>query len=131
MVRPQLEFASIVWDPIYNNDAQRIESIQRTAPRWALRDYSKHSSVTSMLQRLSWPELQTRRKISRLQTFHKLYTMIFLYLYLPITSQWLEKLGNSISTISYYLYHLLQPTKEVSLQEQYKNGTPYHNLSLI
>ena len=72
MVRPQLEYASIVWDPIYNNDVHRIENIQRRAARWVLKDYSRYSSVTSMLQRLSWPELQTRRKISRLQTFHKI-----------------------------------------------------------
>ena len=64
MVRPQLEYASIVWDPIYNNDVHGIENIQRRAARWIMKGYSRYSSVTLMLQRLSWPELQTRRKIS-------------------------------------------------------------------
>jgi len=59
-----LEYASIVWDPIYNNDVHRIENIQRRAARWIMKDYSRYSSVTSMLQQLSWPELQTRHKIS-------------------------------------------------------------------
>jgi len=59
MVRPQLEYASIVWDPIHNNDVHRIENIQRRAARWIMKDYSRYNSVTSMLQRLSRPELQT------------------------------------------------------------------------
>ena len=60
MVRPQLEYASVVWDPIYNSDVQKLENIQRRAARWVLKDYSRYSSVTSMLQHLSWPELKTR-----------------------------------------------------------------------
>ena len=59
MVRPQLEYASIVWDPIYNSDIHKLESIQRRAARWVLKDYDRYSSVTSMLQYLSWPDLQT------------------------------------------------------------------------
>ena len=71
MVRPQLEYASVVLDPIYNNDIHKLENIQRRAARWVLKDYNRYSSVTSMLKHLSWPELQTRRKIARLQTFYK------------------------------------------------------------
>jgi len=59
MVRPQLECTSIVWDPFYNNDVHRIENIQRRAAKWIVKDYSRYSSVTSMLQQLSWPELRT------------------------------------------------------------------------
>ena len=39
MVRPQLEYASVVWDPIYNSDVQKLENIQRRAARWVLKDY--------------------------------------------------------------------------------------------
>ena len=39
MVRPQLQYASIVWDPIYNDDVHRIENVQRAA-RWIMKDYS-------------------------------------------------------------------------------------------
>ena len=45
-----IEYASIVWDPIYNNDVHRIENIQRRPARWIMKDYSRYSSVTLMLQ---------------------------------------------------------------------------------
>ena len=48
VVRPQLEYASIVWDPIYNNDVHQLKNIQRRAARWVLKDYGKYSSVTSI-----------------------------------------------------------------------------------
>ena len=97
-------------DPIYNSDVHKLENIQRRAARWVLKDYSRYSSITSMLQHLSWPELKTRCKISRLQTFYKaLHNQIPL----SILFQWPEKPGNIISTISYSLQHLLQLTKKV------------------
>ena len=71
MVRPQLEYAAAVWDPCYQIDIQLPEKIQRRAARWVLHDYNRYSSVTSMLQHLNWPTLETRRKISRLQILHK------------------------------------------------------------
>ena len=108
MVRPQLEYASIVWDPIYNSDIHKLESIQRRAARWVLKDYDRYSSVTSMLQYLSWPDLQTRRKISRLQTFYKtLHNDIPISIpanYLPMTRE----------TRQYHLHHLILPTVSTS-----------------
>ena len=71
MVRPQLEYAAAVWDPYYQIDIQLLEKIQRRAARWVLHDYNRYSSVTSMLQHLNWPTLETRRQISRLQILHK------------------------------------------------------------
>ena len=35
-------------------------------------DFNRFSSVTAMLQHLSWPSLQLRRKISRLQALFKI-----------------------------------------------------------
>ena len=84
MVRPQLEYAAIVWDPIYNNDIHKLENIQRRAARSVLKYYYRYSSVTSMLQYLSWPDLQTRHKISMgCKHFIKFFTMIFQFQYLP------------------------------------------------
>ena len=34
MVRPQLEYASVVWDPIYNSDVHKLENIRKRAARW-------------------------------------------------------------------------------------------------
>ena len=58
MVRPQMEYASVIWDPYYNSDRDKLESIQRRAARWVLSDYSRTSSVPLMLHQLSWPTLQ-------------------------------------------------------------------------
>ena len=127
MVRPQLEYASVVWDPIYNSDVHKLENIQRRAARWVLKDYSRSSSVTSMLQHLSWPELKTRRKISRLQTFYKvLHNQIPLSIpsnYLPMTRE----------TRQYHQYHFILPTtsttayQKVFSPEQLKTGTRCHS----
>ena len=73
MVRPQLEYASDVWDPHQTGDIAELEKVQRRAARWVMNDYGRLSSVTSMLNQLSWPTLQTRRKLSRLQTLHKVF----------------------------------------------------------
>ena len=46
-------------------------------------------SVSSMLQQLSWPSLQIRQKISRLQLFHKIFhyqtSLSIPIYYLPVT----------------------------------------------
>ena len=64
MVRPQLEYASAVWDPYHVGDISELEKIQRRAARWVLNDYGRFSSVSLMLDQLKWPTLQIRRKLS-------------------------------------------------------------------
>ena len=71
MVRPQLEYTSDVWDPHYVGDIMELEKVQQRAALWVLNDYGRFSSVSSMLNQLSWPTLQSRRKLSRLHTLHK------------------------------------------------------------
>ena len=61
LVRPVMEYASPVWDPYYISDIYKIyklERVQRTAARWALSNYSREPSVTSLLSSLKWPTLQ-------------------------------------------------------------------------
>ena len=72
IVLPKMEYAATVWDPYYQNDIQHLEKVQRRAARWVLNDFSRYSSVTDMLQQLSWPTLQVRRRICRLQTLFKI-----------------------------------------------------------
>ena len=50
-----------------------LEKVQQRAAHWALNDYGILSSVTSVLNQLSWPTLQTRCKESRLHTLHKVF----------------------------------------------------------
>ena len=51
---------------------QQLEKVQRRAARWVLHDFSRYSSVTAMIEHLSWPSLELWRKILRLQTFYKI-----------------------------------------------------------
>ena len=71
MVRPILEYASSVWDPHTNANIQKLESVQRRAARFCLGDYSRYSSVRSMLLSLDLPSLQFRRKLAKLTTMYK------------------------------------------------------------
>ena len=65
IVRPQLEYASPVWDPHTKDDIQKNESVQRRAARWVLGDYSPYSSVTDMIGKLGWRTLEQQRTDSR------------------------------------------------------------------
>ena len=71
MVRPVMEYASVVWDPYYQTQISILEKVQRRAARWVLSDYSYHSSVSAMLEQLNWLPLVKRRKQQRLNLFIK------------------------------------------------------------
>ena len=72
LIRPTLEYASSGWDPYLQLDINELESIQRRAGRFAMRDYKRDSSVTTMLQTLQWDTLQDRRRKARLTMLHKI-----------------------------------------------------------
>ena len=64
LVRPKLEYASPIWNPLQKTQVKQIEQIQRNAARWVLnRPYNPHnpSSVTELINKLQWPSLQQRR----------------------------------------------------------------------
>ena len=74
LVRPSLEYASLVWNPHYNTHILSIEKVQRRAIRWTLNDYNYCSSVSAiiiMLQDLNWPTLQYRHQRARLSLLQK------------------------------------------------------------
>ena len=74
LVRPQLEYASTVWDPYTAKDAHNLEAVQRRAARWVVRRHRQTSSVDDMLSQLQWPTLQDRRRKARLTTFFRYAT---------------------------------------------------------
>ena len=61
LVRPILEYGSVVWDPHTKQDSDMIEAIQRRAARYVTGDYRWRSSPTAMLDQLKWPPLKQRR----------------------------------------------------------------------
>ena len=61
LIRPQMEYASIIWDPHTTAYTNNLEMVQRRAARFVMGDFNRTSSVTTMLQHLQWPTLQQRR----------------------------------------------------------------------
>jgi len=53
MIKLQLEYASIVWDPIYNNDIHRLAKNSSKMCVKRLQLYNRHGSVTAMLSSTS------------------------------------------------------------------------------
>ena len=58
---PIMDYCSTVWSPYTLCNINKAEAIQRRAARFVLNDYSRYSSVTAMLDRLSWNTLEKCR----------------------------------------------------------------------
>ena len=72
LVRPQLEYASAVWDPHTKDKTHKVEMVQRHAAPWTLNDYARTTSVTSLQSQLNWQTLEERRSVARLCLFYKI-----------------------------------------------------------
>ena len=73
MVRPVLEYASTVWDPILKGDCQKLEKVQRSAARYIFNNYQRiPGTVTGLLEKLQWDTLEERRQVNRLNMFYKI-----------------------------------------------------------
>ena len=59
-------------DPYLTGDINKLENIQRRAVRFVKNDYSRQSSVTSMMKDLNWQPLSERRRDQRLTLFFKI-----------------------------------------------------------
>ena len=71
-IRPICEYAAVIWSPHLQTNIHQLEMIQRKAARFVFNDYSRHSSVTTMLNELDWKSLEKRRDDSILVMFHKI-----------------------------------------------------------
>ena len=73
LVHSVLEYRSIVLDPYYVKDINRIEKIQRQAVRFISGDYATREPgcISKMLKDPDLPSLQDRRKEARLTFFYK------------------------------------------------------------
>ena len=74
LVRPILDYVSVVWDPHTTSDIQRLEMIQRRAAQFVTNNYKRtEGTVTDILSKLEWPSLQQHRKESRLVIMYKIH----------------------------------------------------------
>ena len=69
LVRPTLEYATVVWDPYQQYLINSIEMVQRRAARWVKQEYSITTRVTAILNNLKWNLLPKRQQYSRLTLF--------------------------------------------------------------
>ena len=72
LVRPQLEYASALWDPHNKGRISQIEQVQRRAARWKVNNFARQASVTRIVQDLGWHTLDQRRADARLCLFYKI-----------------------------------------------------------
>ena len=72
-VRPLLEYSASIWDAWQKKYIEQIEMIQHSAVRYIFNDYKYTSSITAMLNQLSIPTLEKRRKTASLIMFYKIY----------------------------------------------------------
>ena len=63
LVLPLLEYCAPIWDPHYQTDINKLESVQCKAARFVLNKPWNNNldSVTVMLNDLKWPTLQSHR----------------------------------------------------------------------
>ena len=57
LVRPQLEYASAVWDPNHKKHMSQLEQVQRRTARWTVGNFDRRASVTKITQDLGWRTL--------------------------------------------------------------------------
>ena len=119
--------ASDVWDPHHVKDIMELEKIQQRAAHWALNDYGIFSSVTSMLNQLSWPTLQTRCKESRLHSYiaQSILSSVITYnpsiLYLPAIR----------STTQYHPLHYISPYSSTTAHQNSCFSTTISDWSML
>ena len=70
LVRPQMEYASTIWDPHTKRNTYKVEMVQRRAARWTMNDYAR-TSVSSLLHELDSQTFEERRSVARLCLFYK------------------------------------------------------------
>ena len=74
IVRPHLEYASVVWSPLYKKDRIQIENVQRRATR--LVPSLKGLNYSERLKRLGLPTLEYRRDRADMVEVYKILNKI-------------------------------------------------------
>lgn len=73
LIRPSLEYASIIWHPHLTGLTNMLEMVQNKAARFVTSSYSRFISVSSLKAELDLATLVMRRRHARLSFFYSLY----------------------------------------------------------
>ena len=71
-IRPTVEYASPVWDQHTKRNTNKVEMVQRRCSRYDTGNFDHTSSVASLLNCLSWPTLEERRRQYRLAVMYRI-----------------------------------------------------------
>ena len=71
-IRSTVEYASPVLDPHTKRNTNKIEMVQDRCARYVTGNFDRTSSVTSLLNSLSWPTLKERRRQYRLAVMYRI-----------------------------------------------------------
>ena len=105
LVRPHMEYGSLVWDPFSAKDCDILEGVQRFASRVCLKTWQ--CEYPDMLEALELPTLKTRRKVQKLTTMYKFVNNLAVF---PVSSSLFQPVHNPYSTrythnMSYHNIH--------------------------
>ena len=70
LIRPQMEYADIVWDNCTSGNSNLLESVQYDAAK-IITGAIKGTSARKLREELAWVKLKTRRKIHKIIFFYK------------------------------------------------------------
>lgn len=73
LVRPKLEYACAIWDTTTDKLISSLELVQNNSARFILCNCNRTASVSAMKNNLSLTSLSSRRNVTRLVLFHKLF----------------------------------------------------------
>ena len=73
LVRPQLEYASEVWNLYTMKCIKKIEQIQRNSCRFIFHEYRRDTDTSLLINRLNIDSLYTRRLIQQATMFYKIH----------------------------------------------------------
>ena len=59
LVRPQLEYAPVIWSP-WQQDLSALIEEERCSARFIMNDYQYNSNVSNMILNISWDTLEHR-----------------------------------------------------------------------
>ena len=66
-----MEFTAPAWDPHRVKDINKLKMVQRRAARFATSDYRRTTSLSKLMDDLSWRTISDRRNDARLNLFGK------------------------------------------------------------
>lgn len=70
LIRPILEYASVVWDPFTQKNINKLEMIQRKALRFIFNKFGRKNSPSKLMLQTDLTSLASRRKIARLKMLY-------------------------------------------------------------